>query len=141
MQFALTVNLGNDAMRTVEDVAFALEQTAVNATRHVASDRTFTAGDSGLIRDSNGNAVGVWAVENRFPLDAMKKVIDAARLFCESTAAEMDELTGTESASAPAEFMLLHEAVKDFDALQRNGIDEEEQRTKLLDDSQFGVGL
>ena len=117
MQFALTVNLGNDAMRTVEDVAFALEQTAVNATRHVASDRTFTAGDSGLIRDSNGKAVGVWAVENRFPLDAMKKVIDAARLFCESTAAEMDELTGTESASAPAEFMLLHEAIKTLDAL------------------------
>jgi hypothetical protein len=49
-------------------------------------------------------------------LNACKKIIDAARLFCESTMAEMDELEGTESASAPAEFMVLHEAVREFDA-------------------------
>ena len=63
MQFTLTINLGNEAMCTVEDVAEALEQTAINATRHVASDRTFTAGDSGLIRDANGNTVGAWRVD------------------------------------------------------------------------------
>jgi len=44
------------------------------------------------------------------------KVTEAARLFCESTVAEMDELEGTDSASAPAEFTLLHEAVKELAA-------------------------
>jgi hypothetical protein len=48
-------------------------------------------------------------------MNAYEKVINAARLFCESTMAEMDELEGTQSASAPAEFMLLHEAVQEFD--------------------------
>jgi hypothetical protein len=48
-------------------------------------------------------------------MKACEKVVCAARLFCESTMAEMGELEGTESAAAPAEFMLLHEAVQEFD--------------------------
>jgi len=49
-------------------------------------------------------------------LAALEKVSEAAKLFCESTVAEMDALDGTDSASAPAEFMLLHEAVKAINA-------------------------
>lgn len=45
----------------------------------------------------------------------IQKVIDAARLFCESTLAEMDEVSESNSASIPAEFMLLHYAVRELD--------------------------
>ncbi len=46
-----------------------------------------------------------------------KRVINAARLFCESTVAEMDELEGTNSAHLrQPEFMLLHEAIRDLDS-------------------------
>lgn len=48
------------------------------------------------------------------PLVQLRKVADAARLFCEVTEGEMSELEGSESASIPAEFMLLHEAVKEL---------------------------
>lgn len=43
---------------------------------------------------------------------ALVKIAQAAKLFCAVTKPEMDELEGTQSASAPAEFMLLHEAVE-----------------------------
>jgi hypothetical protein len=39
------------------------------------------------------------------------KIAEAAKLFCVTTKGEMDELEGTQSAAAPAEFMLLHDAV------------------------------
>lgn len=43
---------------------------------------------------------------------ALVRLAEAAKLFCATTKGEMDELEGTQSASAPAEFMLLHEAVE-----------------------------
>lgn len=49
-QFSLTIILGNDAMRTPEDVADALRRTA---------DRVYT--ERGAIFDANGNRVGGFA--------------------------------------------------------------------------------
>jgi hypothetical protein len=48
------------------------------------------------------------------PLPQLRKIAEAAKLFCIVTKGEMDELEGTQSAAAPAEFMLLHEAVEGF---------------------------
>lgn len=45
-----------------------------------------------------------------------QKVIDAARLFCESTLAEMGDVEGSDSMSIPAEFMSLHYAVRELEA-------------------------
>jgi hypothetical protein len=50
--FVLTIDLGNDAMQTHEDVAEALERTAGRL-------RASTA-DQASIRDINGNSVGQW---------------------------------------------------------------------------------
>lgn len=55
----------------------------------------------------------------RAEVEQMTNIITAAKLFCESTIAEMDELNGTQSASAPVEFMLLHEAVQEFAELKQ----------------------
>ncbi len=53
-QFALTIKLGNDAMRTLEDVADALESVA-------RSLRVGTCyGQTRPIHDINGNRVGEW---------------------------------------------------------------------------------
>jgi len=46
---------------------------------------------------------------------AERKVIEAARVFCESTLCEMSEVEDSESNSIPAEFMLLHYAVRELD--------------------------
>ena len=42
--------------------------------------------------------------------------VDVQKRRAASTIGEMDELQGTQSASAPAEFMLLHEAIEELDA-------------------------
>lgn len=61
MKFLLQIELGNDAMQTGQDVASALdliaEPRATLPTLTMLSD-----GDSGNIRDSNGNTVGKWEV-------------------------------------------------------------------------------
>jgi hypothetical protein len=56
------------------------------------------------------------ALANVLNRDSSKllKISEAAKLFCEVTVGEMDDLEGTQSASAPAEFMLLHEAVEEL---------------------------
>lgn len=46
--------------------------------------------------------------------EQLLKIAEAAKLFCITTKGEMDELEGTQSAAAPAEFMLLHEAVEAY---------------------------
>lgn len=51
--FSLSIELGNEAMRTNFDVASALERVALSI-----------RGDgyaNGTVRDENGNAVGTWA--------------------------------------------------------------------------------
>lgn len=62
MRFVLTINLGNEAMQTASDIARALRDTASKLVQggygNLASD-----GDSGPIRDDNGNRVGSWHVE------------------------------------------------------------------------------
>ena len=55
MEFHMVIVLGNDAMKTAEDV--------VDAVRSVTDSVAFTGlriGDSGAIRDANGNVVGHW---------------------------------------------------------------------------------
>ena len=66
MKFTLTINLGNDAMRTGEDLAAAL---------HAVADKLASLGGdpvedlieddydaSGRIRDENGNTCGRWGI-------------------------------------------------------------------------------
>jgi hypothetical protein len=50
-QFTLTIELGNDAMQSGEDVANALVE--------IAADLR-VGQESGRIRDYNGNTVGSW---------------------------------------------------------------------------------
>ena len=50
--FTLTITLGNAAMQTRADVGEAL----MNIGENVA----FSVGDTGTIRDANGNTVGSW---------------------------------------------------------------------------------
>ena len=52
--FTLTIELGNDAMRSKRDVAKALE---------VVADRLRSQVAEGKIRDVNGNTVGSFAFE------------------------------------------------------------------------------
>ena len=55
-KFTLDIDLGNDAMQTADDVAEALRRVA----KRLEADRDLS---SGLIRDLNGNTVGVWVAE------------------------------------------------------------------------------
>ncbi len=61
MKFVLTINLGNEAMQTQEDIAQALHHLGQMLHTHMA--RFPEAGDLGVIRDANGNRVGGWHVE------------------------------------------------------------------------------
>jgi hypothetical protein len=54
-KFTLEITLGNDAMRDVDHVARALRLLAADIR---AEDGP---GDSGTIRDVNGNKVGTWS--------------------------------------------------------------------------------
>lgn len=61
MKFILSIELGNEAMTTDGHIARALK----DAARSILSwqDRVPEVGDSGAIRDVNGNRVGGWHVE------------------------------------------------------------------------------
>ena len=56
MTFTLKIKLGNDAMRTGSHIAGALRAVTANLFRPLHR------GDSGIIRDINGNTVGEWKV-------------------------------------------------------------------------------
>lgn len=60
MKFTLTIELGNDAMQTPEDVAEVLAKLG-NGLPTLLGD-SFTVNDSYLLRDVNGNRVGGWSV-------------------------------------------------------------------------------
>ena len=66
MKFTLTINLGNDAMKTGEDLAAALhavaDKLAALGGDPIEEDRDDFDG-SGRIRDDNGNGVGAWMVQ------------------------------------------------------------------------------
>lgn len=68
--FSLSIDLGNDAMRSPDDVALALERIAnILRTRGGEWDTTpARRRDSGTIRDSNGNHVGDWSYTWTAPL-------------------------------------------------------------------------
>lgn len=54
-RFTFTIELGNDAMLTRDDIAECLCKVAMNL---VDGSR-----DTGCIRDRNGNAVGTWKID------------------------------------------------------------------------------
>ena len=58
MRFVLTIQLGNDAMQTGEDVARALRETATL----IDYGGVFSIPDGGRIYDENGNTIGSWEV-------------------------------------------------------------------------------
>ncbi len=60
MQFTLQIELGNDVMRTREDVARALKETIARLQR---------GHENSKIRDLNGNVVGEWSYENEVEVD------------------------------------------------------------------------
>lgn len=66
MRFVLSIDLGNDAMRTADDVAATLEQVALNVTRAYADEPPpFPLSPripAYAIIDTNGNRVGSWSV-------------------------------------------------------------------------------
>jgi hypothetical protein len=64
MRFVLTLELGNDAMQTQGDIARALRAVVWGmSVERLGTGRTPEIGDSGPIRDVNGNRVGSWHVE------------------------------------------------------------------------------
>lgn len=58
MTFTLKINLGNAAMDTPADVARALDELAFDLKRN----GFVGVGECALIRDVNGNKVGMWEV-------------------------------------------------------------------------------
>jgi hypothetical protein len=54
--FDLSIELGNEAMRSPEDVARALRAVAVNV-EYLGS---FEAGEQHTLRNVNGNTIGSW---------------------------------------------------------------------------------
>ncbi len=59
--FDLRINLANDAMQTPGDVAYALRSLAAGLDTMEYGDVWYDT--SGIIRDTNGNAVGDWKVD------------------------------------------------------------------------------
>ncbi len=59
--FTLTIELGNDAMQTPDDVREALAH-AINLDSTLANLTEFTDDDEANIYDANGNRVGKWYV-------------------------------------------------------------------------------
>ena len=59
MKFQLEIELGNDAMQTLDDVI-----TALKASRKSLADGgdVLNAHDRDILRDENGNTVGSWKV-------------------------------------------------------------------------------
>jgi hypothetical protein len=61
MKVTITINLGNDAMRTNDEVGRALLKSFV---AH-GDSQELEFGDTGSVRDENGNRVGHWQVERQ----------------------------------------------------------------------------
>jgi len=59
-QFSLHIRLGNDGMRTREDVADVL---------HLACTLVLIGSDTASIRDVNGNTVGRWTYDDGEEMD------------------------------------------------------------------------
>ena len=57
MKFYVTIELGNEAMKTQEHVAAALEKTATKIRDYECPPHV---GEGGRVVDENGNAVGEW---------------------------------------------------------------------------------
>ena len=62
MTFNLKIRLGNDAMQTRADIEAALRDLGQNL-RYMSDPPA--NGDGGLVRDINGNTVGLWKVTGR----------------------------------------------------------------------------
>lgn len=60
MKFTLTIDLGDDAMQTGDDIANALRGIAVLVAEEYGSSPAFP--DIGRVADVNGNTVGTWKV-------------------------------------------------------------------------------
>lgn len=56
-KFTLSIDLGNQAMRTPADVARALRQAAERVEKYLGSPVNM------VIKDDNGNKVGTWRIE------------------------------------------------------------------------------
>lgn len=61
MKFQLTINLGNDLMRSSDDLARAI-QNVIYQLYGVGSDHPLRKGTFALIFDENGNKVGRWCL-------------------------------------------------------------------------------
>ncbi len=62
--FTLTIELGNDAMRTLGQAKRAIEESLARYIKHeVGAHSHAEVGDSGKIMDVNGNSVGSWEVK------------------------------------------------------------------------------
>jgi hypothetical protein len=57
VRFRVEIEMGNEAMSTVGDVAFALEKTARKIRAYADPVQS---GERGRVLDENGNAVGEW---------------------------------------------------------------------------------
>lgn len=61
-QFSLFVQLGNDAMQDMADVADLLERAAASMRRDHEEGEDFGSVDAASLRDLNGNRVGNWQI-------------------------------------------------------------------------------
>lgn len=59
MKIVIEVELGNDAMRTMDDVVTALDE---HFCAQALGPHELQEGEDGRIRDLNGNTVGRWEV-------------------------------------------------------------------------------
>lgn len=65
LKFKVELDLGNEAMQTIGDLNRALQRAVVEYAREHGHDYQthLVEGDGGVLRDENGNRVGVWGVE------------------------------------------------------------------------------
>lgn len=61
MRFVLSIEMGNEAMRTPEDVSDALVKLGARLARRESDGQ-------GLISDENGNTVGQWFIADGQPV-------------------------------------------------------------------------
>jgi hypothetical protein len=65
MKFTLTIELGNDAMQSYQDLRDALKQVATKlGSRQHCMKGTPSDGDGSKVMDENGNSVGEWKIED-----------------------------------------------------------------------------
>jgi hypothetical protein len=64
MKFTLTIEMGNDAMRTARHLNEALRKVATSVLAYEEDDEEGFAGKvvSSIVRDENGNKVGRWEI-------------------------------------------------------------------------------